>query len=143
MPLLLKGELKTIINVSSVGAHLVFPGLSDYQTAKLALLRFTEFTAAEHARDEVIAIAIHPGNVPTDIFGGPENIDAMPESLKVAIVDTAELCGDSVVYMTKERHEWLSGRYVNVTWDMPELLSDVKQKMIVDGDMLKVRLVVP
>ena len=140
LPLLLKGELKTIINVASVGAHIVAPGLSDYQTSKLALVRFTEFVAKEHMDDGVIAFSIHPGNVPTDMVGGGKD---MREGIREAYVDTAELCADSIVYLTKERREWLSGRYVNVTWDMPELVSSTKQKQILDGDMLKVKLVVP
>lgn len=140
MPLLLKGQLKTIVNTSSVGAHKVSPGLSDYQTSKLALLRFSEFIAAEHADDGITSIAIHPGNVATDMLG---DLQSMPENIRCAFVDTAQLCADSLVYLTKERRAWLSGRYVNVTWDMPELVSTEKQKMIVEGDLLKVKLVVP
>ena len=140
MPLLLKGDLKTVINLSSVGAHLIVPGLSDYQPSKLALVRFTEFIAAEHADDEVIAFSIHPRNCKTDILG---DFDAMPDTLKPIFVDTPELCGDTLVFLAKGRYQWLSGRYINVTWDMPELVSAAKQKQIVDGDMLKVRLVVP
>lgn len=139
MPLLLKGELKTIVNTASVGAHLVAPGLSDYQTSKLALVRFTDFVAAEHAGDGIIAFSIHPGNVITDMLG---DINALPQEVAVAFVDTPQLCADGVVYLTKERREWLSGRYINTTWDLPELVSAAKQKMIVDGDMLKVKLVV-
>ena len=29
-----------------------------------------------------------------------------------------ELVGDCVVYLMKERGEWLTGRYVSCTWDM-------------------------
>ena len=143
IPLLLKGELKTIINVASVGAHLIAPGLSDYQTSKLALVRFTEFVAKEHVDDGIVAISIHPGNCPTDMIGGIGGLEAMPEELRNAFVDTPRLCADSLVYLTKERREWLSGRYVNMTWDMPEFVSAPKKKLIIDGDMLKVKLVVP
>jgi NAD(P)-dependent dehydrogenase (short-subunit alcohol dehydrogenase family) len=38
LPLMLKGGEKTIITLSSVGAHLTTPGLSDYQSTKLAVL---------------------------------------------------------------------------------------------------------
>ena len=42
IPLLLKKEngLKTILNVSSIGAHAIMHGASAYQTSKLALIRF-------------------------------------------------------------------------------------------------------
>ena len=69
VPLLLKSPLKTLINVCSVGAHLISPGISSYQTSKLAQLRLTEFLAAEYADEGLIAFAIHPGNILTDILG--------------------------------------------------------------------------
>jgi hypothetical protein len=48
------------------------------------------------------------------------------------------LSGDTVVFLTREKREWLGGRYINVTWDMPELLE--KKDLIVKGDKLKVKL---
>jgi NAD(P)-dependent dehydrogenase (short-subunit alcohol dehydrogenase family) len=140
IPLLRKGELKTIVNTASVGAWKISPGLSNYQTSKLALVRLTDFIAAEHADDGISAISIHPGNIATDMLG---DINRLPEEVRVAFTDTAALCADGLVYLTKERREWLSGRYVNMTWDMPELVSKAKQKQIVDGDLLKIRLAVP
>ena len=76
LPLLLKaGENeKYIVNVCSVAAHLTNPTLSAYQVAKNGLLKFTTLTNVEYASQGVIAFAIHPGNVPTDIMGGPAAI---------------------------------------------------------------------
>ncbi len=34
-------------------------------------------------------------------------------------------------------------RYINVTWDMPELTSPEMRQKIVDGDLLKVQLTLP
>ena len=79
LPLLLQGGDKQIVTVSSVGAHAINAGLSAYQPSKLAVLRFTEFVAAEYGPQGVITFAIHPGNIPTDIVGGVEGI---PENLK-------------------------------------------------------------
>lgn len=78
LPLMLKGGDKTFVTISSVGAHLIRPTLNDYQPSKLAVLRFTEFIAAEYGPQGVLAYAIHPGNIPTEIMGpaGP------PEALK-------------------------------------------------------------
>ena len=63
LPLMLKGGDKQIVNVSSVGAFLRGPGMSSYQTSKLALLRFTEFIVAEYGEKGVLAFCIHPGNI--------------------------------------------------------------------------------
>ena len=64
----------------------------------------------------------------------------MPEDKHVALIDTPELAADTLVWMTKERRLWLSGRYVSCTWDMTEL--EAKKDEIVRGDKLKVKMVV-
>jgi hypothetical protein len=55
-------------------------------------------------------------------------------------VETAELSADTIVYLTREKRDWLAGRYINCTWDMPELMAQKDE--IVKGDKLKVRLVI-
>ncbi|TVY23556.1 Short chain dehydrogenase, partial [Lachnellula hyalina] len=155
LPLLLKGGDKTIVALSSVGAHIVTPGLSAYQVTKLAVLRFMEFVSAEYGGQGVLAFAVHPGNIPTDIIGGPEGLseELKPSELgcfvnwvrgtgltvDLVFVETPELSADTIVFLTKEKREWLGGRYVNCTWDMPELMA--QEDEIVKGDKLKVRLV--
>jgi NAD(P)-dependent dehydrogenase (short-subunit alcohol dehydrogenase family) len=79
LPLMLKGGDKTIVTTASVGAHVMSPAFSAYQPSKLAVLRFMEFVDKEYGPQGVIAFAIHPGNVPTDIMGGP---DAISDVLK-------------------------------------------------------------
>ncbi|KAL8804870.1 MAG: hypothetical protein Q9200_005646 [Gallowayella weberi] len=137
LPLMLKGGDKQIVNVCSVGAHLILPGLSAYQTSKLAQLRFTEFVSAEYFDQGVLAFAIHPGNIPTDIIGGAE---AVPEGLERVFVETPSLSADTIVYLVNEKRDWLAGRYINCTWDMPQLMS--MKDDIVKGDKLKVRMVI-
>ncbi|KAK3687094.1 hypothetical protein LTR37_019161 [Vermiconidia calcicola] len=74
------------------------------------------------------------------MVGGGEGLDP---ALKSVFTETPELCADSLVYLAKERAEWLSGRYINCTWDLPELTSPEMKQRIVEGDLLKVRLAVP
>ena len=62
----------------------------------------------------------------------------MPEAFHSNLVDTPELCGDSMVWLTAERRDWLAGRYVSVNWDVKELLQ--KREKIVESDLLKVRM---
>ncbi|KAG7404677.1 Short chain dehydrogenase citE [Fusarium oxysporum f. sp. rapae] len=135
-PLLVKSQLKTIINISSVGAHLVSPNLSSYQISKLALIRLTEFISVEYADKGIVSYSVHPGNSPSEMLGG---IEGVPEELRAAFVDTPALCANSLVYLASERRLWLAGRYINLTWDLPELMT--KEEEIFKGDKLKVRLV--
>ncbi|PKX89012.1 SDR family oxidoreductase [Aspergillus novofumigatus IBT 16806] len=133
IPLLRKGTQKTIVNVSSIGALLVRPGASAYQTGKFALLRLTEFVMIEYGGEGMLAYAIHPGGVPTELAMGIKALHGL-------LTDTAELAGDAMSWLTQERREWLGGRYVSVTWDMEELLK--KREEIVREDKLKMRLAV-
>jgi len=134
LPLLLQGGDKTVVNTSSIGAHHVRPGASGYQTSKLALLRLTEFLAAEYADQGLLAYAIHPGGVLTELGS------RMPTHTHAILVDTPELAGDTLAFLASERRDWLSGRYVSVNWDMGEFLARAEE--IVRRDLLKVRLAV-
>ncbi|OCL06762.1 oxidoreductase-like protein [Glonium stellatum] len=134
LPLLFKSELKTIVGLSSIGANIIMPGGSAYQTAKLALLRFMEFVNTEYGETGIVAYCVHPGGVDTELARN------MPENAHAFLVDTPELSGDSIVWLTSERREWLRGRYVSCTWDMEQLLG--KKEEIVKNELLKVRLCV-
>ena len=67
LPLLLKGGDKQIVNLSSIGAHATRHGASAYQTSKLAILRFTEFIMSEYGEKGILAFAVHPGGVMTEM----------------------------------------------------------------------------
>lgn len=63
-----------VVNVSSIGAMLIMPGGSSYQTSKLALCRLTEFVTAEYGAQGVGAVSLHPGGVVTALADGNEHI---------------------------------------------------------------------
>lgn len=138
LPLLLgrgAGGDRTIVNLTSIAAHFITPRGSAYQTSKLALLRLTEFFDADYgASDGLLAYALHPGGILTDMG------QRLPKERQPALIDTAKLPADVVVFLTEKRREWLAGRYVSATWDMEELLS--REQEIVEGDKLKVRMIV-
>ena len=104
------------------------------QTSKLALLRFTEFIDAEYREKGVLAYTIHPGSVASDMAS------TLPEELKHILIDTPELSAHTLLWLLKERREWLAGRYISCVWDVDQLLS--KKEEIVEGDKLKAKLVV-
>ena len=56
-------------------------------------------------------------------------------AMRKVFTETPELAADSLVFLTSEKREWLGGRYINLTWDLPELLS--KKSEIVAGDKLR------
>lgn len=132
LPLMFKGGLKTIVNVASTGANSLRPGASGYQTSKFALLRFTEFTMTEYAEQGILAYCVHPGAVDTEMA------KKLPAYLHKVLRDAPEVAGDSMCFLSQERREWLAGRYINCTWDIPEFLS--KEQEIVENDKLKERM---
>ncbi|RYP17924.1 hypothetical protein DL765_004243 [Monosporascus sp. GIB2] len=134
VPLLLKSQTKTIINVSSGGAHVMFPGASGYQTTKFTLCRLTEFMDKEYYQQGLIAISLHPGAVKTELA-----MNMPPERLDV-LTDMPELAADTLVWLSSERRDWLSGRFVTVNWDMEEL--NQKKQDILQRNLLKFRVVI-
>ena len=54
------------------------------------------------------------------------------------LIDTPELAGDAIVYLTQKKQDWLAGRYLSCTWDMPELLA--MKDDIVKRNILKFRM---
>ncbi|KAF2028885.1 putative oxidoreductase ucpA, partial [Setomelanomma holmii] len=127
------GKGANVINLSSVGAHVVMPDASAYQTSKFAVLRLGEFVHAEYSAKGVTCVAVNPGGVPTAL-------STQEERLKPFLNDTPDLCGGFLVWLTAKERKWLGGRYVSATWD-----ADVLEGMegeIVEGDMLVVKMVV-
>lgn len=100
----------------------------------MAVLRFTQFIDSEYSSQGVTAIAIHPGNILTEMATSGE----IPDELMHVFTETPELPADTVVWLTAAKRDWLAGRYVNVTWDMEQL--EEKKDAIVKGDKLKVKL---
>jgi NAD(P)-dependent dehydrogenase (short-subunit alcohol dehydrogenase family) len=134
IPLLLKSSTKTIINISSVGAQIIVPGASAYQTSKFALCRFTEFIDKEYYEQGLIAISIHPGGIKTELALN------MPSAMHSHLNDTVELAADTMVWLSRERRDWLSGRSITVNWDMEEL--ENKKQEILEGNLLKFRMTI-
>lgn len=136
LPVLLLGDTKIIINVGSVAQNYITPGASAYGISKLAVARLTEFLDAEYGPSGIIALNLHPGAILTNLGR------RLPEEMAKAglMTETEPLPADTVVWLTQNRRKWLSGRYISATWDMEELVK--KEDEIVQGDLLKVRMLV-
>ncbi|KAG9252918.1 uncharacterized protein F5Z01DRAFT_743935 [Emericellopsis atlantica] len=134
VPLLLKSTTKTLINVTSGGAHVMFPGASGYQTSKFALCRLTEFIDKEYYQQGLIAISVHPGGIKTELAMN------MPPDRHDVLTDTPELAADTLVWLSRERRDWLSGRFASVSWDMEEL--EQKKQDILQRNLFKFRVLI-
>jgi NAD(P)-dependent dehydrogenase (short-subunit alcohol dehydrogenase family) len=121
-----------LILISSVGAQLLTPGASDYQTSKHAINRLCEFINLDHGKDGIKCFAIHPGGVPTTLAKN------MPKEIHSTLVDEPELAAGFIVWLCSGKADWAKGRYLSSNWDVNELLQ-MKDQIIKD-DLLVNRL---
>ena len=63
----------------------------------------------------------------------------VPDKYKHVLIDTVELPAHTLVWLIKERRDWLAGRFISCTWDVDEFLA--KRDEIVKADKLKARVV--
>jgi NAD(P)-dependent dehydrogenase (short-subunit alcohol dehydrogenase family) len=121
-----------LILLSSIGAQLLMPGASDYQTSKHAINRLCEFVQVDHGDDGIKCFALHPGGVDTDLGRN------MPAAMHAYLVDAPELAAGFAVWLASGHADWAKGRYLSANWDVAELLA--MQDRILTDDLLVNRL---
>jgi NAD(P)-dependent dehydrogenase (short-subunit alcohol dehydrogenase family) len=110
LPLLRKGEMKKIINISSLlGSQGLNPGRQvAYSTSKCALGMITSIFAKELANEGFTVVAVHPGTVATDMRPDLKLPGAMPH---IQPEESAEGILNNIVF-AKEN---LNGKFI--TWN--------------------------
>ena len=121
-----------LILISSVGAQLLTPGASDYQTSKHAINRLCEFVNVDHGEDGIKCFAIHPGGVPTALGKN------MPNEMHAHLVDSPDLAAGFIVWLCSGKADWAKGRFLSSNWDVAELSR--LQDRILQNDLLVNRL---
>ncbi len=118
-----------LILVSSIGAQMLTPHASDYQTSKHAINRLCEFVNVDHGDEGINCFAIHPGGVATSLAKN------MPDELHRFLIDTPELSAGFVVWLCTGQADWARGKYLSCNWDVDELIA---MKMKIQRDELLV-----
>jgi NAD(P)-dependent dehydrogenase (short-subunit alcohol dehydrogenase family) len=121
-----------LILLSSIGAQLLMPGASDYQTSKHAINRLCEFVQVDHGDDGVKCFALHPGGVSTELGL------SMPQAMHAYLIDEPELAAGFTVWLCSGNADWAKGRYLSANWDVREL--SALQERILRDDLLVNRL---
>lgn len=118
-----------LILISSIGAQLLTPWASDYQTSKHAINRLCEFVNEDHGEEGVKCFAVHPGGVATDLGKN------MPDYIHPLLVDEPALPGGFIVWLCSGKADWAKGRYLSAQWDVEELLA-MKDEILRDDLMV-------
>ncbi|KAL8708956.1 MAG: hypothetical protein Q9220_006288 [cf. Caloplaca sp. 1 TL-2023] len=141
LPIILASEgeaAKALIAIGGTGAWVTSGPVAHtaHCMSKLAQARMMELVANDFEKEELLVLTVHPGCVWTDTSSGA------PEMFHQYLTDDPGLCGGFLVWLTKtrENRRWMNGRFLSATWDADELLS--MKDAIVEGDMLKARMVV-
>jgi NAD(P)-dependent dehydrogenase (short-subunit alcohol dehydrogenase family) len=118
------------VTLTTGAAYEIFPALSAYGISKLAVFSLMTYVATENPN--VVAVALHPGIVNTDM-----TID----SFKRFALDTPALVGGVGVWLAGWEgvsREFLSGRFVSANWDVEDLSG--RKEEIVEKGLLKMDL---
>jgi NAD(P)-dependent dehydrogenase (short-subunit alcohol dehydrogenase family) len=116
-PLLHKGELPAVVNVSSNLAERAIAGMAAYNASKAALNQLTRSLALEWA-PEVRVNAIMPGVVDTPIHElrglTPDQVQSMSEFHPMKRVGKPEDIASMIVYLLSEASSWITGTIIPV-----------------------------
>jgi NAD(P)-dependent dehydrogenase (short-subunit alcohol dehydrogenase family) len=147
------GGKGTIINLVSLGASFLFPGMSSYATSKLAAIKLGEFldlgnsprpcpiyltqlTRPEHP--ELRVFSVHPGMVEAE-----EGRGMVVPPLTPFAKDKALLFGGVSLYLQKPEADFLRGGFFSVNWDLDELQThkgEVTEKALIKMAFLNGKL---
>lgn len=108
------GGKGTVINLVSLAASFVAPGMSGYVASKLAVIKLGECLNVEQPGLRVFSV--HPGMVEAE--GGRGMV--VPSFLAFS-KDKAALTGGLAVYLCTPKADFLKGGYVHSNWDVDEL----------------------
>ncbi|CAI6334897.1 unnamed protein product [Periconia digitata] len=118
----------TFINLVSLGASFLAPGMSSYGSAKLAAIRLGEFLDLEQPNLRVFSV--HPGIVEASSGRGMV-IDHFTPFAK----DKQALTAALTLYLLKPEADFLRGSFFSANWDVEEM--EKHKEEILEGKLLK------
>lgn len=139
------GGKGTFINLVTVGASFLAPGVSSYSSSKLAAIKLGEFLDLGRRRTSSFqfpnadksselpnlrVFSLHPGIV--EAAGGR---GAIVDHFTPFAKDKQALTAAFTLYLQKPEADFLRGGYVSVNWDVDEM--EQHKAEITEGKLLK------
>jgi len=131
IPELVKTKGSVVIS-TSLAAQYRLNHASDYATSKHAVDRFAEFIALENP--DIKVFPLHPGIIETQL--------ASEAQAGLENVDSVALPAATILHLTAGNANYLSGRFINASWDLSEVERIWKER-IVSQNLLVSKLAVP
>ena len=132
-----------IVNVASSAAYTDPPYLSAYGSSKAALIRFTRSLAAETRAHGLVAFAVHPGGVDTQLQrqyrAQLASLEGQPRQASTSARQyvPAERAGRLIEALASGRADRLSGRSIEVADDLEDMI--LRSEEIVEQDLYSLR----
>jgi 3-oxoacyl-[acyl-carrier protein] reductase len=104
-----------IVNISTDGTHLGFPGATAYLGTKGALEQFTRGLAHELAPRGVTVNTVSPGFTDTEMLrrGGPQFAELGAQMSPLKRLGTAQDIAEVVAFVASDRGRWLTGQNIH------------------------------
>jgi NAD(P)-dependent dehydrogenase (short-subunit alcohol dehydrogenase family) len=112
-----------IVNNSSVGGHIGFPGSSVYVASKFAVIGLTKTAALEFARQGIRVNSVSPGPIQTEMFdrafgeGETEMKKTIATQTPVGRIGTPEEIASAVLWLSSPGAAFITGQDITVDGD--------------------------
>jgi 3-oxoacyl-[acyl-carrier protein] reductase len=106
-----------IVNISTDGTHMGFPGVTAYLGTKAALEQFTKGLAHEIAPRGVTVNTISPGFTDTDMLraGGSQVMEMGKQLSPLKRLGTVQDIADVVAFVVSDQGRWLTGQNIHAS----------------------------
>jgi NAD(P)-dependent dehydrogenase (short-subunit alcohol dehydrogenase family) len=120
IPVMLRSGGGAIVNNSSIGGHIGFPGASAYVASKFAVIGLTKTAALEFAKQGVRVNSVSPGTIQTEMFdrafgeGETEEKRTMAAQNPVGRIGTPEEIASAVLWLSSPGAAFTTGQDIIV-----------------------------
>lgn len=104
-----------IVNNSSMGGLIAFPGISPYHASKHAVMGLTRSAALDYAKQGIRINAINPGLIATEMMDRLSTTGTSPEQLAASIVPMGRMgkpeeIASTVVFLCSDAASYITGQ---------------------------------
>lgn len=105
-----------IVNNSSMGGLIAFPGMSPYIASKHAVMGLTRSAALDYAKQGIRINAVNPGIIATDMMDrlADGNPDQMASIVPMGRLGQAEEIAATVVFLCSDAASYITGQPIVV-----------------------------